>query len=335
MEKRREARRRNIASAPEKQTMNAVPEAIHALSAPEISPAEDIDGVMSILEEMDIEATDVDVDVDVIDDDNTIGIDISKREEEDWEEEAVVVVEEAPTTDTSDPVRMYLQEMGNIPLLSREEEVTIAKEIEAGEKLIRQEVFSSPLALRYVLSLAEKLKQEEIEPRYIFGDEEEEAEATGKEDHRVELFLNKMSSLKRLAGEIEKADQLLHKRLTIKEREKAIKKISDAKEKTHAALESVPLGRRHIGVIVEKLKEVGELLENSQRMVRFQEEILHRKATDILALAKSLKSGAQRSGKQPGELSKAQIQKVQNASQVIQDARKDVQKIEADLGISS
>jgi RNA polymerase primary sigma factor len=329
MEKRKEARRRNVASVLEKPTMNAAPEATHALSAPEIAPAEDIDGVMSVLEEMDIEATDV------IDDDNIISIDVPKREEEEWEEEPAVVVEEPATTDTSDPVRMYLQEMGNIPLLSREEEVTIAKEIEAGEKLVRQEVFYSPLALRYVLALAEKLKQEEIEPRYIFGDEEEEADATGKEDHRVELFLSKMSSLKRLAGEMEKVDQLLHKRLSIKEREKAIKKVSDIKEKTQLTLGSMPLGRRHIGVIAEKLKEVGGLLENCQRTVRFQEEILHRKATDILVLARSLKSGAQRAEKQPGELSKSQIQKVQNASQVIQEARKEVQKIEVDMGISS
>ena len=316
--------------------MNAAPEATHALSAPEIAPAEDIDGVMSVLEEMDIEATDV------IDDDNIISIDVPKREEEEWEEEPAVVVEEPATTDTSDPVRMYLQEMGNIPLLSREEEVTIAKEIEAGEKLVQEEVFSSPLALRYILALAEKLKQEEIEPRYIFGDEEEEADTTGKEadaptkeDHRVELFLSNMSSLKRLAGEMEKVDQLLHRRLTIKEREKAIKKVSDIKEKTQLTLGSMPLGRRHIGVIAEKLKEVGGLLENCQRTVRFQEEILHRKATDILVLARSLKSGAQRAEKQPGELSKSQIQKVQNASQVIQEARKEVQKIEVDMGISS
>ena len=317
--------------------MNAAPEATHALSKPEIAPAEDLDGVMSVLEEMDIDATDV------IDDDNTVNLDGPKREEEDWEDEPAVVVE-PPATDTSDPVRMYLQEMGNIPLLSREEEVAIAKEIEYGEKLVREEVFSSPLALRYVLALAEKLKQEEIEPRYIFGDEEEEADAAGKEadtttvkeDHRVEIFLGKMSSLKRLAGEMEKVDQLLqNKRLAIKEREKALKKVNDIKEKTQITLGSMPLGRRHIGVIAEKLKEVGGLLENCQRTVRFQEEILRRKAPDILALARSLKSGAQRAEKPAGELSKTQIQKVQNASQVIQEARKEVQKIEVDMGIGS
>lgn len=296
------------------------------LSVPKAAPAEDIDSVMSILGEIDVEAADV------LDDENSISIDIPKREENDWEEEAAPV-EEPHIADTSDPVRMYLQEMGNIPLLSREEEVAIAKEIEAGEKRIKQEVFSSPLALRYVLSLGEKLRQEDIEPRYIFGDDE--VEATGKEDRRIALFLSKMTSLKRIAGEMHKLETLKRRRLPAKERQKAIKKAGEVREKTQLALESIPFGRHHIGVIAAKLKEVGELIEESQRAVRFQEEIVHRKSPEIVSLARGLKSGVQRVGRRSGELSKTQIQKIQNASQVIHTARRKIQKIEAELSISS
>jgi RNA polymerase primary sigma factor len=208
MEKRKAARIETAAHATEKPLLSA-PESAHPLS-PEVSPAEEIDSVMSIFEEMDIEA------VDVLDDEASIGIDLPKREEEEWEEEVVTVTEEPTTGDTSDPVRMYLQEMGNIPLLSREEEVAIAKEIEAGEKQVRQEVFALPLALRYVISLGEKLKQEEIEPRHVFGDEEEDLEANGNEDQRIEIFLNRMGALKRLAGERDRVEHLQHKRLPIK-----------------------------------------------------------------------------------------------------------------------
>ena len=326
MEKRKETSRKKPPAA-SKETVARTATDAHVLSAPKAAPAEDIDSVMSILEEIDVEAADV------LDDDNNISIEIPKREEDDWEEETVAA-EEPQITDTSDPVRMYLQEMGNIPLLSREEEVAIAKEIEAGEKRVKQEVFSSPLALRHVVSLGEKLKQEEIEPRYIFGDDDE-VEATGKEDHRIALFLNKLTSLKRIAGEMAKLDQLRRKRLPAKERQKAVKKAGDVKHKTQLALESVPLGRRHIDAIVAKLKEVGDLVQECQRAVRFQEEIVHRKASEIVSLSRSLKSGVQRAGRRPEELSKTQIQKIQNASQVIHTARRKVQKIEAELGISS
>jgi len=102
--------------------LRVTPETAHPLDA-DVSPAEEIDTVISIFEDMDIEP------VDTLEEDGAISIEIPKQEE--WEEE-VAPVEEPTIGDTSDPVRMYLQEMGNIPLLSREEEVAIAKEIEAG-----------------------------------------------------------------------------------------------------------------------------------------------------------------------------------------------------------
>ena len=327
MEKRKEAKIEAIPHASTK-TLLSASESAHPLSS-EVSPAEDIDSVMSIFEEIDIEA------VDVLDDDAHIGIDIPKREEEDWEEDAVVTTEEPTASDTSDPVRMYLQEMGNIPLLSREEEVAIAKEIEAGEKQVRREVFSVPLALRYVLSLGEKLKQGEVEPRHVFGDEEEEIEATGKEDHRIELFLGRMSGLKRLAGERDRAEQLSRKRQPIKERERAAKKLVDARERIMEALNSLPLGRRHITIIVEKMKEIGSLLQHQNRLVQHQEERFNQKAAETLVLTRTLKAGGHRATKLAAELGKTQTQSLLEASTIIQNARKEIHKIEGELGTTS
>ncbi|MGH8008939.1 MAG: RNA polymerase sigma factor RpoD, partial [Candidatus Binatia bacterium] len=315
-----------ISHAAEKTLLNAS-ETAHPLS-PEASPAEEIDRVMSIFEEMDIDA------VEVLEDDGAVGIDLPKGEEE-WEEE-VVVVEEPTISDTSDPVRMYLQEMGNIPLLSREEEVAIAKGIEEGEKRVRQEVFSLPLALRYALSLGEKLKQEEIEPRYIFGDDEEEAEVVaGKEDHRVELFLSRMGGLKRLTAERQRIDHLLHERLTQKERERAHKKLTDLRERMQEALSALPLGRRHITILSDKLKEFGDLLAREQRRWQEQEEQLDRKATEVLALARILKAGGQRATKLTAELGKGRSQHIMEASLFFQHARREIHKIENELGTNS
>jgi RNA polymerase primary sigma factor len=327
MEKRKEAKIESIPHVSGK-TLLSASESTHPLS-PEVSPAEDIDSVISIFEEMDIEA------VDVLDDDAHIGIDLPKREEEDWEEDTVVATDEPTASDTSDPVRMYLQEMGNIPLLSREEEVAIAKEIEAGEKQVRKEVFSVPLALRYILSLGEKLKQGEIEPRYVFGDEEEEIETPGKEDHRIELFLSRMSALKRLAGERDKSVQLVHKRQTAKERERALKKVVDVRERIVESLNNLPLGRRHITTIVEKIKEVGGLLQSQHQLIRQQEERFNRKAADILLVVRTLKAGGSRATKLTAELGKVQSQQIQDACVLIQNARKEIHKVEGELGTTS
>jgi RNA polymerase primary sigma factor len=327
MEKRKE-KLRAVPHAPEK-TLLSAPEAAHPLSS-DVAPTEEIDGVMSIFEEIDIEA------VDVLDEESPLGIDLPKREEEEWEEEAPVAEEPAATGgDTSDPVRMYLQEMGNIPLLSREEEVAIAKEIEAGEKQVKWEVFSSPLALRSILSLGEKLKQGEIEPRHVFGDDEEEIDASGKEDQRIELFLSKMGPLKRLANEREKVERTLRKRLTVKEREKALKKLSEVREKIQATLTALPLGRKHITALVEKLKEIGGLLDQQLDVCARHEEALRRKAAEILSLARILKSGGPQASKLTTQLGKSTAAHIVEASNIIQNARKEIHRIEEELGTNS
>ena len=68
---------------------------------------------------------------------------------------------------TDDPVRMYLREMGNVELLSREGEIAIAKRIEAGRELMIGGVFESPLAIKALMSWNEGLKNGEFPLRDI------------------------------------------------------------------------------------------------------------------------------------------------------------------------
>ena len=297
-------------------------------------PAREMETIMSILEDMDIETVDVleEGDSTSIEEEETAAPETVKQDEESWGER-VVTAGEPVTGDTSDPVRMYLQEMGNIPLLSREEEVAIAKEIEAGEKCIRQEIFSTPLALQYILSLGSRLKLDETEARRIFGDEEEDTDTSGKEDQRITLFLGRMGPLKRLAGEREKAAKLSRKRSPVAEREKALKRLGTLREKIRISLDRLPLGRRHITVVTDKLKEVGVMLDKQERIIRRQESVLNCKASEILALARAStpKNGRTRP-RAGGSGGKAQEQKIQETSQIIKDARKEIQHLERQLG---
>ena len=60
---------------------------------------------------------------------------------------------------TNDPVRMYLREMGTVPLLTREGEVEIAKRIERGHLNLLKALSRSPIAIQEMLSLREQLRQ--------------------------------------------------------------------------------------------------------------------------------------------------------------------------------
>jgi RNA polymerase primary sigma factor len=70
-----------------------------------------------------------------------------------------------------DPVKMYLKQMGQIPLLTREEEIRLAKEIEEREETLRAEIFYTALAREVFLDVAQKIVSEELNPDdYVKGE---------------------------------------------------------------------------------------------------------------------------------------------------------------------
>jgi RNA polymerase primary sigma factor len=75
---------------------------------------------------------------------------------------------------TNDPVRMYLREMGTVPLLTREGEVEIAKRIERGQLRVLKAISRSPIVIREVVGLGEDLKRgvRNIKEVVIFDEEE-------------------------------------------------------------------------------------------------------------------------------------------------------------------
>src|SRR5581483_9803177 len=60
---------------------------------------------------------------------------------------------------TNDPVRMYLREMGTVPLLTREGEVEIAKRIERGQLRVLKALSRSPIVIREIISIGDDLKR--------------------------------------------------------------------------------------------------------------------------------------------------------------------------------
>ena len=75
---------------------------------------------------------------------------------------------------TNDPVRMYLREMGTVPLLTREGEVAIAKRIERGQNLVLKTITRSPVVLKEILGIGEDLRTgaRSIKEIVQFDDEE-------------------------------------------------------------------------------------------------------------------------------------------------------------------
>ncbi len=89
---------------------------------------------------------------------------------------------------TNDPVRLYLREMGVVPLLTREGEVAIAKRIERGQIKTRKAISRSPIAVQALIDIGRKLETGELNIRDIVNFSEQ-AELSGEPDDKAGEYL--------------------------------------------------------------------------------------------------------------------------------------------------
>ena len=80
----------------------------------------------------------------------------------------------SPPEKTSDPVRVYLREMGLVPLLTREQEVTIAKRLERGSLRVLKTVSRSPIVLKALIAVGEDVRSENRSIKEIVQIDEED-----------------------------------------------------------------------------------------------------------------------------------------------------------------
>src|SRR6187397_2880611 len=115
---------------------------------------------------------------------------------------------------TNDPVRMYLREMGTVPLLTREGEVEIARRIERGKLAVIKSISRTPLVSRKVISLGDALQSGDrtIRELVIFNDEEITDERIADRSRQVQKQID------------------------------AVRKANEAAEKSQAKLDETPKG---------------------------------------------------------------------------------------------
>jgi RNA polymerase primary sigma factor len=149
-------------------------EEVNDLLPSEISSSDELDDIFSMFGSMGIEV-----------------VDSEQKFREKSEEEGVELDLTPGTLDkTNDPVRMYLREMGTVPLLTREGEVEIAKRIERGKNAMLRSISRTNMAAHEVARLGERLGAREIGVRdaVVFNEEEvteEKLEAKIKETLRL------------------------------------------------------------------------------------------------------------------------------------------------------
>ena len=168
-------------------------------------------------------------------------------EEEDVDEDVELDLSAGALEKTNDPVRLYLREMGVVPLLTREGEVAIAKRIERGQLKTQKAIARCPIAVREVLRIGEDLQAGKINIRdtVTFS---EQAELTGDEDKAEEYRTWTIEGIQNI-------DKLC--KLGLKE----LEKLRDEHKLTHGKKDKklTRLKRRVARIRLEIAQEIGRL----------------------------------------------------------------------------
>ena len=100
----------------------------------------------------------------------------------------------------SDPVKMYLREMGLVTLLSREGEVEIAKKIEAGEQEVLRALLDTTTGVECLLELGKLIEEGQLRPKYVLRDIDD-GETPTEEMMQTEKFLNTIRDIRQIDEE--------------------------------------------------------------------------------------------------------------------------------------
>ncbi len=179
---------------------------------------------------------------------------------------------------TNDPVRMYLREMGTVPLLTREGEVEIAKRIERGKLAIIKSISRMPSIARVVVRMGESLKNGErtIRELVIFSDDEV---TDDKIKRRAKAIMAEIEVIRKTRLDVIRREKKVG---TIPKREKKryrrnYRNLLRARVKLSCLIRAIeftePVKRR----LIDEVKEVAEGIQRIQREIEYLDRQLKAK----------------------------------------------------------
>ena len=232
-------------------------EEVNDVLPPDVTSPEVIDDIMVLFSDMDIE---------ILDNDSAEKRAAKKKSDSASQEkegsETISSFDDSTYGKTDDPMRMYLREMGQIPLLSRDGEITIAKRIEEGQLEVCQATVSTQVAIDAVLDLADQLKKGELGVTELVvvtnetaSDDEEREKPTYEEDKRRIL---------KLVTKLKAQLRTLEKRKAEKDKPAAVQR---ARDRVAACIREMNLRPERVDSIAERVKSYVETMRKHQEEI--------------------------------------------------------------------
>jgi RNA polymerase primary sigma factor len=200
--------------------------------------------------------------------------DTSEDNEDTKEEGQEIELQPGDLNRIDDPVRLYLKEMGGVSLLSREGEVELAKQIEAGKKELAFSIASMPMTLLYLEEIRVQLKEGERKARelVLLSESSEEMDAEideeGQEQDEEELRLQTLGELEKLKRSSKTLLSLYGKRRGSQaERERITKQIQATSESIVSRMDGLNFRPDLWDKLLQRIKDIGMQAGSAERVL--------------------------------------------------------------------
>jgi len=305
----------------------------------DIVSSDQIDDVLMMFDEMDI---------DVVDD--LQGLKVEEEKAVEKEEEEGDELEMETLGKATDPVRMYLREMGSVSLLTREGEVEIAKRIESGKREVLSVVLNCPMAVKEVINLGNLIKAGKVEIRELTNEIDEEEASFEEEQIQKKKILDLIEKIKRKGEDIRRLlrggavlkgrlqGKVKKKRKETKKKEKGIKKRqTEIKKKQEEILEffnQMNLRDTQINKVIQRMKQMLNRVEKGENEIKKMEDKRGISIPEARTYLKKLKAGSVTEKKllRTRKLSRADLQEISRAAM---DVQRKIHKTETECGLTA
>jgi RNA polymerase primary sigma factor len=176
----------------------------------------------------------------------------------------------------TDPVKMYLREMGMVTLLSREGEVEIAKKIEEGEQDVLRSLLETTMGVDYILDLGRRIESQTLRPKHVLRDIDE-GDTYQDELAQIDAFMKTLAFIRQVHEEnIEFRDKLFNdKKLDADEQRRIRRCITRRNQKIFDLLKEWRLEGSVIDQIEEDIRNLVEWFDAMNRVITATAETMN------------------------------------------------------------
>ncbi len=228
-----------------------------------------------------------------------------------------------------DPVKVYMREMGSIPLLTKQQEISLSRQIEEGHRIVEEAIFETPIAIAEVRKLLNQILTGTKKASDVIAMEVSSSSANDKEEKYLQIAKKLMAYLKDVDLEMRVQERkLTYENLSLNEEKALRKKLESNRSELVETLKKLKIDREAISKITGKIKEIANRMTDLESKVTQIEKECNQSADEICQLVWDYALGKV----QMPDLTR--IEEFKRYNRKIVKARRTIKRLEREIGTS-